>query len=305
MGLQCPVPSGELSQAALIQALSSQQPTGDLLRALHRLAIDAVGGRSSILFQFDAAGREGRATSGEGIGPLPNETLVPPGSLLSMLVPGGMPVFVSNLRQTVPSVASALETNSAAIAAVSGLGAHFSWIAVGCDDPPGVRALQDLATIVLAFGIAIDRGRAERWMVVHQHLRPILQGFSAAAAPTFDLDGGLQVLCSGVNSIFDADRSSIWVHDRTARKMMLGASTDGDAHNDATMGPRNRRTIAAAALRRDLPDIADFDSHVKVLSIPLKGQRRALGAILIEKAFPQTDAADVLEQAGEVGRQVS
>ena len=306
MGLQCPVPSGELSPTALFRALLGSQPPGQMLTSLHRLATEAIRGRSSILFQFDSSGREGRATSGYAITHLPSDLLRPPDALQpGKLNEGGQPVFVPGLRKTVPLLADVLGSHTAVISSAAGLGGHFSWLAVGCDDtPPPPGALDELWTIACALGIAVDRSRAARSIVVQQTLRRILREFSDAVAASFDLMDGVAVLCHGINGLFEAHRSSVWLHDRTARRVTLAASTDPDVSNETAAGSK-RRTQAAAILRRAAPELSDFDSRVRLLAIPLKGQRRVLGALLVESGFAQEQSADLIEQADEVGRQLS
>ena len=40
------------------------------------------------------------------------------------------------------------------------------------------------------------------------------------------LNEGLDIFCHGANRLFGADRTSVWIHDRRSRQLVLQASSD-------------------------------------------------------------------------------
>ena len=63
---------------------------------------------------------------------------------------------------------------------------------------------------------------------------------------------------------------------------------------------------AAIALRRDRAEIGAGTGQTAVVTVPLKGQRRALGALIMEGLrFESGSQMDLLDRVDELGRQVS
>src|SRR5437879_2437523 len=54
----------------------------------------------------------------------------------------------------------------------------------------------------------------------------LLAEFSASLSSTLNLAAGLDIFCFGANRLFGADRTSVWIHDRRARHLVLQASSD-------------------------------------------------------------------------------
>ena len=48
----------------------------------------------------------------------------------------------------------------------------------------------------------------------------------ASLSATLNLAAGLDIFCHGANRLFGADRTSVWIHDRRARQLVLQASSD-------------------------------------------------------------------------------
>ena len=69
-------------EATLLQALASTDRLSDLLPLLHQHAVEAIGGRTSIVFQFDPTGEWLQATSAFGIDRLPTEPWLASGGLV-------------------------------------------------------------------------------------------------------------------------------------------------------------------------------------------------------------------------------
>jgi two-component system NtrC family sensor kinase len=138
----------------------------------------------------------------------------------------------------------------------------------------------------------------------------LLQDFSDAVSSSLNLATGLEGLCSGANRIFAADRSSVWLHDRRARTMMLAASSDVEHLEQANqVSTADALAPAAVALRRERAELAPdtgTSPTAGMITIPLKGRRRALGTLVMDGVrLDSGSERKLLERADEMGRQLS
>ena len=67
-----------------------------------------------------------------------------------------------------------------------------------------------------------DRATIEADLLVGE----MLEGFTAVAGGVPDLERGISTFCSRVNRWLGARRTSVWLHDRRARELILRASSD-------------------------------------------------------------------------------
>jgi two-component system, NtrC family, sensor kinase len=120
------------------------------------------------------------------------------------------------------------------------------------------------------------------------------------------------MLCTGANRLFDADRTSVWLHDRRAGMIVLSASSDVFYLAQEQRIPTSD-TLAppAAAMRRDRAQIATTTTNpcgtqTAMITIPLKGRRRALGTLVIDDVRVEPGSQmDLLDRADEMGRQLA
>src|SRR5205807_9412673 len=131
--------------ASLLEALSTTDRLSELLPLLHQQAIDAVGGRSSIVFQFDPTGEWLQATSAFGIDGLPTEPWLASGGLVPhALFRDGRPMLVGDLARSVRGVADCLNTSSAVLVPLVHVDGRIGVLAIGCDGTPGADLLRDV-----------------------------------------------------------------------------------------------------------------------------------------------------------------
>ena len=104
--------------------------------------------------------------------------------------------------------------------------------------------------------------RGNRHAELQRELQALLQGFSRTVSSSLNLVNGLETFCEGANRVFAADRTSVWLHDRNAREMVLEASSDasylargGHVSTDDLLAP------AAGALRRERAEIIESLPH--------------------------------------------
>jgi PAS domain S-box-containing protein len=308
-----PSPSERRSarQATLLRALSTTDPLSKLLPLLHQDAVDALGGRTSILFEFDRAGEWLQATSALGVERLPTEPWLASGGLVPhQLFRDGRPMFVSDLARSVRGVADSLGTPSAVLVPLAHMQDRIGVLAVGCDLAPAADLLEDVAPVGYAFALALERTHAATETDLQRDLRMLLQGFSGAVSSSLNLATALEGLCLGANRLFTADRSSVWLHDRRARTMVLAASSDVvHLERAKQVSTADALAPAAVALRRERAELAPekgTSPTAGMITIPLKGRRRALGTLVMDGVrLDSGSERKVLERADEMGRQLS
>ena len=308
-----PPPSDRRAEqdVSLLRELAKTDRLSELLPLLHQQATEAVGGRTSIVFQFDPAGEWLQATSAFGIEQLPTEPWLGSGGLVPhSLFRDGQPIFVPDLTRSVRGVAEYLDTSSAVLVPLAHLQDRIGVLAVGCDRTPGPEPLRELATVGHALALALERTRGSRDADLQRELRVLLQDFSRGVSSSFNLATGLEGLCLGVNRLFAADRSSVWLHDRRARTLVLSASSDAVYLEHARqVSTADALAPAAIALRRDHAEISankGTTPTTAMVTIPLKGRRRALGTLVMEEVrLDPGSELELLERADEMGRQLS
>jgi two-component system NtrC family sensor kinase len=183
-------------------------------------------------------------------------------------------------------------------------------LVIGCETMPSVQQIAEAASVGHAFALALDRAHAQGDADLHAELRSLLQTFSRDVSST-TLAAGLEALCGGANRLFGADRTSVWMHDRRARMIVLSASSDVlYLAQERRIPTSDALAPAAVAMRHDRAEIAATGTtqgmNTATVTIPLKGRRRALGTLVMEQVRmePGSQIA-LLERADEMGRQLA
>jgi signal transduction histidine kinase len=181
---------------------------------------------------------------------------------------------------------------------------------ISCQRPATPEQLAEAASVGHAFALALERARAADDVDLESRSRELLQVFSRDVSNT-TLPAGLEGLCMGVNRIFGADRTSVWLHDRRARMLVLSASSDiASLADDRRVPISDTLEPAAVALRHERAEVgatgAAAGDQLATVTVPLKGRRRALGTLVIEGVRIEPGAhTAALARADELGRQVS
>jgi PAS domain S-box-containing protein len=114
-------------------------------------------------------------------------------------------------------------------------------------------------------------------------LAVLLQAFTRDISNT-TLATGLEAVCGGANRLFGADRTSVWLHDRHARALVLSASSDAtDVAQERRIPTSDPSAPAALGLRSDGAE-----------TVVMADVRIEPGARM-----------DLVERADELGRQLS
>ena len=143
-----------------------------------------------------------------------------------------------------------------------------------------------------------DAAGLEREIRLHKRLRERLLHFSRGFSSSFSLKGALEPLIAEIREILGARGVEIWLHERRSRQLAVAASAGGRPVGErVSVGDLTH--YAADGLRLEHPELRGT-----VLVAPLRGWRRALGTLVIERQAPLEDR-DFLELADEVARQLS
>ena len=148
-------------------------------------------------------------------------------------------------------------------------------------DPPG----QARRTLVRSPGAASTRRELRRLRsaaAFHQRLRDLTIAFSRNVSSSLSLESALETLVTGANTLLGATRTSVWLHQRRDRRLVLAATSQSSLAGTATeVATDDPAAPAARAMRLDYPSFVDGQG-APVLLAPLRGWRRALGALVVE-----------------------
>ncbi len=136
-------------------------------------------------------------------------------------------------------------------------------------------------------------------------LRALILSVTGGLSSTLNLTASLARLCHAVGPLFGARRAAAWMHDRRARELVLEASSDSGLPETVRIPLAAPGSPYVMALRHDRPLVVTLHG-VRAFAVPLRGRRRALGLLLLER-LSETGVSTprLLEGAAELGRQVS
>jgi PAS domain S-box-containing protein len=146
---------------------------------------------------------------------------------------------------------------------------------------------------------------SERDVRIHKRLRELLLLFSRQVSASLGLTVPLKALTPEIRDMLGARRVEIWLHDRRNRELYLASSSEGEGA-DGRVSTDDPTHYAAEGLRLDRPSVRG-----ECLAAPLRGWRRALGTLVIdrgERPAPPADGfddQDFLEFTRELARQLS
>jgi PAS domain S-box-containing protein len=301
----------------LISLLAHTRRLVDLLPPLHQHALSMTGGSRSLLFEHNPRNGALQATSGFGVDELSIEPWVPApheAAIVSGAFARGEPVTVTDLPRRMPDLASRLKTPSALLLPLGPAEEPVGLVAVGLTGAAPASGFEDVTPVADAFLAAIELTRLRQRDQLQHDLRLLLDEFSQSLSATLQLTTGLDIFCHGANRLLGADRTSVWIHDRRARQLLLRASSDhqyvvasAQIPADDTVSP------AALAMRRTRAEILTPDpgasverSATSTVTVPLRGTRRALGTVMFEGVRVEPGGAlDLLDRADELARQLS
>jgi len=307
------------SQATEVQPLISlvarTPKLVDLLPRLHQYALDASGGSCSLLFEFNPRNGVLQATSGFGLDELCTDAWAPAPTehaLVNEAFSRRTPTLVPDLARQMPDLAGRLGVPAGLLIPLSQGPVRFGLVAIGFDAAPTAGrnpVRDDVLEVADAFLATMEIFRLRQKEELQRDLRELLDEFGNTLSATLNLPTGLEIFCLGANRLFGADRTSIWIHDRRGRHLVLQASSDPEhVLRGARVSVDDALAPAAAAMRRSRAELAPSagDLPTSTVTVPLRGCRRALGTIVFDGVRVETGGElDLLDRADELGRQLS
>src|SRR2546423_8201445 len=301
------------AQRPLASLLAHSFKANDLLPMLHQHAVDATGGGCSLLFQHNPRTGGLQATSGFGLDALRTDPWVPgpeEAAVVADAFSPRAPTPVGDAPHQMPDLSDRLGTRSALpLPPVPGAD-RVGPPPIGLHTPPSAGTAEDAAIEVAdAFITALELLHLRQADQLQQDVRELLDEFTASLAATLNLAAGLDIFCVGANRLFGADRTSVWIHDRRARQVVLQASSDtADVSRGIRVSTDDPSAPAAMEMRRMRAEIVppSEDAVTPLVTVPLRGTRRALGTVVFEGVRVETGGEiDLLDRADELGRQLA
>src|SRR6185436_3518013 len=181
----------------------------------------------------------------------------------------GMPTLIGEAARQTPDLAVRLDARAVLLLPLVRQAERVGLLVVGFDTPPTASSIDgDVVEAADIFMTALELFSLRQAAELQRDVRALLEEFSNTLSATLSLAAGLDIFCHGANRLFGADRTSVWIHERRARHLVLQASSD------------------PAGIAR--------------------GTRRALGTIVFEGVRVETGGElDLLDRADELGRQLS
>jgi len=286
--------------------------TIDVLPHLHRHALEATGGCCSLLFEHNPRSGSMQATSAYALDELRVDPWLPgpeEAALVSQAFSRSEAVLVSDLARQMPELAARLGTPFGLLLPLARNGERIGLLTVGFETVPNAIEIgAESGEASDAFVTALELFRLRRRDELQRDLRELIDEFSDSIAATLDLMAGIEIFCVGANRLFGADRTSVWVHDRHARQLVLQGSSDPEHMARGVSVPTDDALApAAVALRRTRAEIVSpGDAATATVTVPLRGCRRALGTIVFDGVRVEAGGElDLLDRADELGRQLS
>lgn len=287
--------------------------SNELLPHLHQRALDVTGGSCSLLFQHNPRTGGLQATSAFDLDALKTDPWLPgpdEAALVADAFARHMPTLVADTTRQTPDLAARLETRAALLLPLVRRGERIGLLAVGFDEPPVASDIDaGAAEAADAFITALELFHLRQADELQRDVRALLEEFTASLSATLNLAAGLDIFCHGANRLFAADRTSVWIHDRRARRLVLQASSDtADVVRGVRVAADDGSAPAAVAMRRTRAEIVtpSVDDVTALVTVPLRGCRRALGTIVFEGVRVETGGEiGLLDRADELGRQLS
>jgi PAS domain S-box-containing protein len=306
-----------IAAPSLVSLLARTTRLVDLLPSLHQHALGVTGGSRSLLFEHNPRNGTMQATSGFGLDELPAEPWAPAreeAAIVSGAFAAGTPIVVADAARSTPELAARLGTPAALLLPLGRDDDRFGAVVIGFSEAPHDVLSDDMTSVADAFLMAIEVTRLRQRDQLQRDLRLLLDEFAQSLSATLQLSTGLDLFCHGANRLFGADRTSVWIHDRRARQLVLRASSDpGYAATGARIPADDALSPAAIAMRRTRAEILTPDPGASVeraatstVTAPLRGTRRALGTVVFEGVRVEAGGElDLLDRADELGRQLS
>jgi len=309
-----PASSPPLSVAVL---LAETERLADLVAGLHARACEGAGASRSVLLELEAGSDRLWRTSASGIdGGIPDAWLTGPAdaALAAAALASGTPRHLAPLALTSPELWRRLHTTAAILAPVISAGLPMGLLVLGVPAAlPAPEWAGTVAECAAGFAVALSRARLQRDTALRRSLDDLIVALGRSGSPGLAVErlGGF---CGDVARLLAADRVALWRHDRQARNLVLVATSDDRVGaRPANVSTADATSLVAMALRHARAGLVSpgpaegtgAGTGVAAL-VPLRGRRRALGALVLEGVrISPGDEARVLDHLDGLGRQLA
>jgi PAS domain S-box-containing protein len=304
--------SAAIASPPVISLIARTPRLIDLLPQLHQYALEATGGSCSLLFELNPRNGVLQATSGFGLDELRADPWLPGESesgLVSDTFRRGLPMLVTDTARQMPDLAARLGTPAALLLPLDNGGERAGLLAIGFHAPTSDMPTIDAGEIADAFMATLELFRLRQNDEVQRDLGELLNEFALALGATLNLSAGLDIICQGANRLFGADRTTVWIHDRRARQLVLKSSSDPEnVARGVRVSAEDSLAPAAVAMRRNRAEIlpSSEDDVTRTVTVPLRGTRRALGTVVFDGVRVETGGElALLDRVDELARQLS
>jgi PAS domain S-box-containing protein len=292
----------------LASAVARSDRMADLLPLFHQHALQATGGRSSVVLRLNPRTGQLQGDSAAGLeflGPEPWLADAQGQAAAERCWAGGTPITLRH----VADLPERLLAPSAVLMPLVARDRRFGLLVIGVEDDHAVEVHGgELTVIADLLSISLERARSRREADLHQDLRELSANLARTVSSSVTLCSALEVFCHRAALLLAADRVSVWLHERGARSLRLIASSDGEVLAAAPRAGADDSSAPVAVVMRQhvvhlLPQPGDRPPDVLA---PLKGRRRALGTLEVTGVRIESgDAVDFVDRVDEVARQLS
>jgi PAS domain S-box-containing protein len=273
--------------------------------------VDAANGRCSLLFEYNAHSGTLQATSSFGLDAVSTEPWLPAAAdaqILSNTFLRTAPTLLLGTARELREFSTRLGTEAALLLPLQQWGERVGVLAIGVDGPLD-RPAGPLTDIADAFVTALELFRLRQNEILQRDLRLVIDEFASTVGVALNVSSGLDRFCLGTNRLFGADQTTVWVHDRRTRHLVLHASSEAlratARPRVATDDPIAPAAAAMRAVRAEILPPTDRAATSTIL-VPLRGCRRALGSLLVEGVRIKSGReVAVLDRADQLGRHLS
>jgi signal transduction histidine kinase len=285
--------------STLARALARGTRLGDLLPELHRELLAATDGTRSVVLESTGSSGGYVGSSGRGFPALDTPLLRGDAArALTELARAG-PRIVS--LAAAPPLQEQLGASDALLVPIP-LARRPTILIVTSPAGPPADAIEAAARAAVEFGIVLEWSRLEREGSFHRRMRELSLVFGRGVRSSASLAPALEIVAHEANVLLGTNRTTIWLHDRRARQLVLTASSDPGQECGARVDVDDS-SLPADGLRSERPRIV-ADGSTRLLIAPLRGWRRALGTLIVEGAAT-VDDEHLIELSHELGRHLA
>lgn len=304
------MPAGRLPLAT--PAFASSTRLADLLPDLHQHAVHLAGGACSVLVQCTPRDERLLAGSATGLDHLaPEPWLASPAGrrVTERAWEDKNIVILNDLAEQVPELLARLGTRGAVLVPLVVHDRRLGLLIIGIERADTAQAAAAaLTSLGDVLALVLERDRLRREVDLHHDFNALFDDLSRTTYSAIALPARLETFSVRACRLLDADRVSIWLHQRRTRQVRLVASSDAEQLaqelQEAAENPASAVAVVMRSLRPRL--IHAPDGGAPGLLVPLRGRRRALGTLAIDGVRAENGTElDLVDLAEEIGRQLS